>query len=145
MVLVSQNSMLDPFSIWKTMYENTEANLSEAIHETLQKESFAEWLRHLQSGFLQYQHLVQSTTDNYLKQMNMPTREEVSSVATLIINVEEKVEALDEKIEDELFNDSVSSEINKLKSSVAKLDKKMDLILQGLEQINKPAATASAG
>nr|WP_239094201.1 poly(R)-hydroxyalkanoic acid synthase subunit PhaE [Bacillus sp. B15-48] len=135
--------MLDPFTVWKTFYETTESNLSDTIHETLQKESFAEWLGHFQGGYLQYQQLIQNTTDAYLKQINMPTRDEISNIASLIINLEDKVENLDEKIEDELLNHSTSSEVAKLKTSISKLEKKMDLILTALtkEAESSPKST----
>ncbi len=124
--------MLDPFSLWKTMYEQTETNFSEAIHETLGKEEYAELLGQVQNGFLQYQDLIQKTTDTYLKQMNIPTREEISSVASLIINLEEKVESLDEKLDDADLNQKTLQEISKLKTSITRLDKKMNQILQAL-------------
>ncbi|MDP4107353.1 MAG: poly(R)-hydroxyalkanoic acid synthase subunit PhaE, partial [Bacillota bacterium] len=94
---------------------------------------FSEWLGQVQNAYLQYQQLVQKSTDNYLKQVNIPTRDEISNVASLIINLEEKVENLDQKIEDELLANSASSEINKLKTSITKLDKKLDSILKAVQ------------
>ncbi|MDT8860149.1 polyhydroxyalkanoate biosynthesis repressor PhaR [Alkalihalobacillus sp. MEB130] len=138
---MTKQTMLDPFALWKSMYEQTESNLSDAIHETLKTEEYAEYLGHLQSGYLQYQQFVQNATDTYLKQMNVPTREEISSVASLIINLEEKVENLDEKIEDELLNQNVSSEITKLKTSITRLDKKMTQILKILSNEEDDAST----
>ncbi|KAB7707178.1 polyhydroxyalkanoate biosynthesis repressor PhaR [Bacillus aerolatus] len=141
---MTQETTLDPFALWKNMYEKTEANLNDVIHETLQKEAFSEWLGNYQNAFLQYQSFVQKTTENYLKQINMPTREEISSVASLIINVEEKIENLDQKVEDELLTNPSTAEINKLKVSVSKLDKKMDQILKLLQQNEKKAPPVSS-
>lgn len=124
---------LDPFAVWKNMYDKTEAKWNEVLHETMQKEGFSEWLGQVQNAYLQYQQLVQKSTDNYLKQVNIPTRDEISNVASLIINLEEKVENLDQKIEDELLANSASSEINKLKTSITKLDKKLDSILKAVQ------------
>ncbi|MGJ9459987.1 poly(R)-hydroxyalkanoic acid synthase subunit PhaE [Oceanobacillus sp. CF4.6] len=140
---MTNQSMLDPFSLWKSMYEQTESNLSEVINETLKKEEYAELLGQVQNGFLQYQQLIQSTTDSYLKQINVPTREEISSVASLIINLEEKVESLDEKIDDKLLNETVSSEINKLKTSISRLDKKMNQVIEALANDNNPSSTTT--
>ncbi|MDP4106870.1 MAG: poly(R)-hydroxyalkanoic acid synthase subunit PhaE, partial [Bacillota bacterium] len=76
---------LDPFAVWKNMYDKTEAKWNEVLHETMQKEGFSEWLGQVQNAYLQYQQLVQKSTDNYLKQVNIPTRDEISNVASLII------------------------------------------------------------
>ena len=129
--IMTQQNMFDPFVFWKAMYETAESNFSQAIDETLRKEEYAEFLGNLQSGYLQYQQLIQSTTDTYLKQMNMPTRDEISSIASLIINLEEKVENIHETIEEEEL--SVSSEIKNLKTSVNRLDRKLNQILQELK------------
>lgn len=134
---MTKQNISDPFTLWKSMYEQTEAKLSESIHETLKTEEYAEMLGHLQSGFLQYQQLIQTTTDAYLKQINVPTNEEISNIASLIINLEEKMESLDEKIEENLSNQTVTSEITKLKTSVSKLDKKMTQILDLLTDDKK--------
>jgi polyhydroxyalkanoic acid synthase PhaR subunit len=120
------------------MYEKTESQLNEVLHETMQKEAFSEWMGQVQNGYLQYQQVVQNTTETYLKQANMPTREEISSIASLIINLENKVEDLDEKIEEELLTNSAASEINKLKASISKLDKKIDTLLKAIQVTEEP-------
>ena len=127
---MTQLSMFDPFSLWKSMYDYTEESMSTWVDEALQTETYAEWMGQIQSAFLQYQKIVHNTTDIYLKHLNLPTRDEISNIASLIINVEEKLENLDEKVEDELINDSFSEEIIKLKSSLFKLDKKIDQLLK---------------
>lgn len=138
---MTQQTLSDPFTVWKSFYEKTEASWNDVLHETMQQEAYAEWMGQTQNAYLQFQELIQKTTDAYLKQMNMPTREEISSVASLIINVEEKVEELDQKVEDELLNSPTLAEISKLKTTVTRLDKKMDRVLKALQQVEE-AATA---
>lgn len=121
--------MFDPFAFWKSWYDRTETHLSDLINETLHKESFAQWMGQLQSGILSYQKMLNRTADIYLKQLNMPTRDEISNIASLIIHVEEKLENLDEKVEDELLDNSLTKEVNHLKNSVSKLEKKIDQFL----------------
>lgn len=132
--------MLDPFMVWKDLYDKTEENVTQVLHETLKTEAFSEWLGQVQSGYLQYQQFVQKTTDEYLKQMNMPTRDEISNIASLIINVEEKVDTLEEKIEDERLNVELSNEMSKIKGNISKLDKKLDqiLIMMQESQLQEP-------
>ncbi|MFF2289050.1 poly(R)-hydroxyalkanoic acid synthase subunit PhaE [Peribacillus butanolivorans] len=144
---MTNQTTLDPFVLWKSMYEKTEANMNEAIHETLQKEAFSEYLGQFQGAYLHYQQLIQNTTDSYLKQINMPNREEISNIASLIINVEEKIECLDQKVEDELLTNPLSSEISKLKVSISKLDKKMNQILKAVgkeQEIDSAPADSSS-
>lgn len=140
---MTQKNFLDPFQVWKSMYDQTESKMNEVIHETMQKEGFSEWMGQVQNGYLQYQQMVQKTTEGYLKQANMPTRDEISSIASLIINLEEKVEDLDEKIEEELLTNSAASEINKLKASISKLDKKIDTLLKAIQVTEEPVRNST--
>ncbi|WP_338750671.1 poly(R)-hydroxyalkanoic acid synthase subunit PhaE [Bacillus sp. FJAT-52991] len=137
---MTQQTLPDPFTVWKSFYEKTEASWNDILHETMQQEAYSEWMGQTQSAYLQFQELIQKTTEAYLKQINMPTREEISSVASLIINLEEKVEDLDQKVEDELLNSPALAEITKLKTTVIRLDKKMDRILKALQQVEEAAS-----
>ncbi|WP_147534693.1 poly(R)-hydroxyalkanoic acid synthase subunit PhaE [Bacillus marasmi] len=140
---MTQNKFLDPFAVWKSLYEQTESKVNEVLHETMQKEAFSEWMGQVQNGYLQYQQVVQNTTEGYLKQVNVPTRDEISSIASLIINLEAKVEDLDQKIEEELLTNSSASEINKIKTSIAKLDKKIDTLLKAIQVTEEPTRTST--
>lgn len=141
---MSQQTSFDPFTMWKSFYDKTESNWNELINENLQKEAFSEWMGQSLNTYLIYQEFIQKTTENYLKQVNMPTRTEVSNLATLIINLEDKVDQLDQKAEQGLFDQQAvadNAEISKLKNEITKLDRKIDKILKMLQQ-NEEAAVA---
>ena len=119
------NSMsFDPFAMWKTFYEQTEANWTGAIHETLKKESFSEGMGEVQNYYLQAQGLTNDTTEALLKSVNLPTRNEVADVAALVINLESKLDDLD---------DGLGEELSQLKNAVANLDQKLDRLLEAFE------------
>jgi polyhydroxyalkanoic acid synthase PhaR subunit len=130
---VTQKPFFDPFEVWKSIYDKTEEKWSEVLQETMLTEGYSELMGQVQNGYLQYHELIQKGTNAYLKQVNMPSREEVSSIASLIINVEEKVDNLDQRIEDELLTNQ-ADEIAKLKGSISKLDKKIDMLLKAVQQ-----------
>uniref|UniRef100_UPI00406C04B3 polyhydroxyalkanoate biosynthesis repressor PhaR n=1 Tax=Psychrobacillus sp. FSL H8-0483 TaxID=2921389 RepID=UPI00406C04B3 len=111
----------DPFTMWKTFYEQTEANWTSAIHETLKKESFSEGMGETLNYYLQAQELKNDTTESFLKSVNMPTRSEVADIASLIINVESKLDTLDDRFDEEM---------NQLIKAVSNLDEKLDKILE---------------
>lgn len=131
---MTHQHLFDPFAFWKSWYDRTESILSDMINETLEKEAFAEWMGQLQSGYLSYQQWLNKATETYFKQFNIPSREEISNIATLIINVEEKLEELDEKVEDELLDQSLAKEVSQLKTSISRLEKKMDQYLNVMQQ-----------
>ncbi|OCS87103.1 polyhydroxyalkanoate biosynthesis repressor PhaR [Caryophanon tenue] len=128
---MTNNTSFDAFSLWKSMYDQTENTWRDVIEKTLEQPSFAEGLGQVQSQYLQMQGFVNGLTENYLKQMNMPTRDEIAQVASLVINVDTKVDDLTDELEAQLDGplEAQRKEIDALKKSVTKLDKKLDTII----------------
>lgn len=132
---MSQTLPFDPLTMWKKIYEQTEASWNDAIQETLKKESFSEGMGETLNYYLKYQELAKETTETYLKQANMPTRSEVADVASLVINLEGKFDDLDEKFDTEMTKLDPTIEISQLKRAVTDLDMKLDKVLEAIELI----------
>jgi polyhydroxyalkanoic acid synthase PhaR subunit len=131
---LTQKISFEPFTMWKDMYEHTEKAWSDVIQDTLGKESFSEGLGQIQSSYLQYQEMINNLTEVYFKQANIPTPDEIANVAALVINLEEKIDTID----DQLYENSESSskEINQLKRTISKLEKKFDKILEAISALD---------
>ena len=132
---MAQKVSFEPFTIWKDMYEQTEKTWHDIIQNTLGTESFSEGLGQIQSSYLQLHELFSDTAETFFKQANIPTPDEIANVATLVINLEEKVDTLD----DQLFqtNLSTQNELSTLKTSIEKLDTKFDQLLASLTAIDQ--------
>lgn len=140
-----QSKLMDPFAIWKDMYEKTEETWSDILIESMKDEAFSQGLGQTLNNHLQSTEIVSGMADAYLKQLNMPTRDEIASLATLVINLEEKVDDLQDNIEDEFSQDQTSVDVGNLKDSVSKLDLKLSQILEIISEKDKtPAAKAKA-
>ncbi|BAQ10722.1 polyhydroxyalkanoic acid synthase, phar subunit [Bacillus sp. OxB-1] len=140
---MSQTLQFDPFAMWKTIYEQTEANWNDAIQQSMKKETFSEGMGETLNYYLQFQELAKKMTESYLKQANMPTRGELADVASLIINLEEKVDSLDDRFDEELSKLDAAKEIAQLRRVVSNLDKKLDLIMEAVEKMNQHKAAPS--
>lgn len=138
---MTQTTSFDPFAVWKDMYDKTEQAWRDVIQETLGKEHFAEGLGQIQNQYLQYQELVNKMSEAYLKQANMPSREEVANIATLIINVESKADDLEEQLDE--FKNTTTKEIEQLKKTMANLDKKLDKVIELLSVTQTTNTTAN--
>ena len=117
------------------MYERTEKAWQNTIQDTLGKESFSEGLGQVQSNYLHYQEMINNYTDVYLKQANIPTRDEIANVASLVINLEDKIDNIDNQFYEN--SETLTKEINQLKRSVGSLEKKFDKVLDAIAALNK--------
>lgn len=128
---MTQTATLDPFKFWKDMYEKTESTWRGTIQDTLGTEQFAQGLGQIQTQYLQYQELFKTLTDAYLKQSNIPNIEEIAKVSSLIINVDTKIDDLDELIYEQ--KETTSIEIAHLKQEISNLEQKLDQVLELLK------------
>ena len=132
---MTQKIPFEPFTMWKDMYERTEKAWHSAIQDTLGKESFSEGLGQVQSNYLHYQEMFNNFTEVYLKQANIPSRDEIANVASLVINLEDKVDSIDNQLYEN--SEALTKEINQLKRTVGSLEKKFDKILEAIAALNK--------
>jgi polyhydroxyalkanoic acid synthase PhaR subunit len=89
----------DPFTLWKKLYDQTEEQWSKALGETVKSESFSAWLGFMQKQMLEYQDAVRKTTERYLEHAHLPSKQDLASLAELIVNVDTKVDELDAKLD----------------------------------------------
>lgn len=132
---MTQNKLFEPFAMWKEMYDYTEKTWNDTIQDTLGKETFSEGLGQIQSSYLQYQEVINNLTEAYFKQTNMPSREEVANVASLVINVEDKIDQIDDQLSEN--SDALTKEFQELKLTIGYLEKKFDKILDAITSLDK--------
>lgn len=99
------NQYPDPFTVWKKLYDQTESQWGKVLGETVQTEAFSAWLGYLQKQMLEYQDAVRKSTDKYLEQAHLPSKNDIANLASLIVNLENKVDELDlklDKLQDQL-------------------------------------------
>ena len=139
---MTQKISFEPFTLWKDMYQHTEKAWNDVIQDTLGKESFSEGLGQIQSSYLQYHEMINNLTEAYFKQANIPTPDEIANVAALVINLEEKIDTID----DQLYENSEASskEISQLKRIISKLEKKFDKILEAISALDSKIAAGEA-
>lgn len=131
---MSQQTQFDPFKMWKEFYDQSEAQWGKMFDESMHKEDFSEWMGHFLNVYLQYQNMVKQSTEKYLEHANFPSRADISNIASLIVNLETKVEGLEEIVETEVVgktgNASLSKEIDSLKAEVKSIDDKINQIFE---------------
>lgn len=135
---MNHSKTIDPFEIWKKVYDQTESYWSKVLDENLATEDFSIGLGKILDMNLQYKKLVNDSTSAYLEQMNMPSKDDLAKLASLIINVETKVEQMEAVVEEAIVvqadQDNQASEFKNLQNEVRRIHRKMDQILELLQK-----------
>ncbi|WP_342041809.1 polyhydroxyalkanoic acid synthase subunit PhaR [Bacillus sp. OTU2372] len=121
------------FEAWKDLYNQSSNLYDEKIMESFPSQGIGQLL----DMNLQFKKFIDETTEKYLELGNLPSRKDLANLSSQIVNVDTKVDGLEELLEDKLESTdnqvSFKSEISELKSEMKNLDKKLNQILSILK------------
>ncbi len=124
----------DPLKTWKDAYEQTERLWGKSMNETIKSEEYSAWMGSVLDVNLFYQKVMNDMTKGYLEKVNLPTQDDIARVATLVVNLENKVDNMEELLEEkiEVFEQSSSTkrDLTKLKSDIRSLEAKLDKVVE---------------
>lgn len=89
---------LDPFELWRQIYETNERAWNTVLERTVNNVGFAESSGKILETFLSAQKTVRDNMRQYLEQINLPTREDIARLGELIVSLEEKIDQLDDRL-----------------------------------------------
>src|SRR5438067_6398434 len=94
----SSSRPVDPFELWRQIYETNERAWNSVLERTVNNPAFAESSGKILETFLSAQKTVRDNMRSYLEQINLPTREDIARLGELIVALEEKVDQLDDRL-----------------------------------------------
>ncbi len=117
------------YEMWKDLYDKSSKLFDEKVKEDFPTQDVGKMLE----MDLLFKKMLNETTERYFEQVNIPTRDDISSMSSLIVNVDAKVDDLEELFEDTKANQvskaEFTHEISNIKSDIKTLDQKLNSIL----------------
>lgn|SRR4051812_13513969 len=121
------------FDIWKDYYEKSSSFFDESIKENFPSKGIAQ----VMEMNLMYKKLIDESTEKYLELVNLPSRNDLANLSSLVVNVDAKVDNLEELLEDSNSNQvdpsSFKQELSALKKDMKNFDSKLNQILTQLK------------
>ncbi|WP_408010333.1 polyhydroxyalkanoic acid synthase subunit PhaR [Pseudalkalibacillus sp. A8] len=135
---MTQQKNLNPLELWKDFYNQSESYWSNVLDEKIKEEFFSEWMGKVLETNLLFKKMLDETTESYLTQVNIPTRNDLSNIASLIINADSKLDNLEELIEETTTNQvnqvEMKREMTRVKNDIKNLDSKLNEIVTLLNE-----------
>ncbi|MFJ8257539.1 polyhydroxyalkanoic acid synthase subunit PhaR [Peribacillus asahii] len=126
---MNQQKNLNPFELWKDLFNQS----STIIDENLKDESTSKVMGQVLEMNLLYKKMLNETTEQYFEQVNIPTRTDLSNISALIINVDSKVDDLEDLVEETASNlvsqAELKREMTDVKNKIKTLDTKLNDII----------------
>jgi polyhydroxyalkanoic acid synthase PhaR subunit len=95
-----ESAAYDPFQLWRQFYEANEEAWTKAMKEMTTTPGYAEMQGKMLESFLSYQKMMRDALTTQMYTLNIPTRDDISRLGELIVGLEEKVDQIDETLED---------------------------------------------
>lgn len=135
---MTQQKNFNPMELWKDMYNQSESYWSNVLDEKMKEEYFSEWMGKVLEMNLQFKKTLNETTEGYLSQVNLPTQNDLANIASLVVNVDSKVDNLEALVEENSSNQvnqaELKREMTRVKSEIKSLNNKLDDILALLNE-----------
>ena len=94
------NFPADPFTLFKQWYDATNEAWAKAIGEVIGTEKFMEGVSRFIESYTSFHRTFRRASEEYFRNLQLPTRSDVARVAELVIALEEKVERIEDAFED---------------------------------------------
>jgi polyhydroxyalkanoic acid synthase PhaR subunit len=141
---MAEQNFTDPLKIWKDLYDTNEKYFGKIVNAYVQKEEFSSWMGSVLDFNLYCKKIFNDQSKLFLDANNFPSKDDIASVASLVVNVEAKVEALEEQLYDQKSSDvevsSFKKEVTKLKTDTKSIQTQigeMKSTLSNIEELLK--------
>ncbi len=134
-LLAGSGTLLDPFTFFKQWYDATNETWATMLNDVAASEKFLEFSSSFFESYLTFVGVTRRAHEAYFRSLQLPVLSDVARVAELIIALEEKVDGIDEVLED--FKDrqaevATSASVEALTQHLAVVEGKLDVLPDAL-------------
>jgi len=138
-----QPLLIDPFEMFREWYDITSKPWSRAVEENLASEQF---LAFAEPGLENYSYLIRTfrrASEAYFKMLQLPTLSDIARVAELVVGLEEKVDTIEDTIEQ--AKEQQAKQNTTTTAKIAKVERHLDQVQTRLERILELLEKAEVG
>jgi polyhydroxyalkanoic acid synthase PhaR subunit len=138
-ILAEGNIPADPFTFIKQWYDATSETWAKVIGDIIGTDRFMESAKDFLESYTSFYRTFRRANEEFFRNLQLPTRSDIARVAELVVELEDKVELIEDTLED--FED------NYAKAITSDLKEHMDLVgmkLDALPDILQKLTTVGA-
>lgn len=120
----------DPLQFATHWYNATSGPFSDFIGDIVEREEFLEPASRLLESYASFYKVFRKNSEEYLHNLSLPVRSDIERIARLIVNLEEKVDGIEETLEDAERNRAASGASGVVKA----LEERIERLEQSVEK-----------
>jgi polyhydroxyalkanoic acid synthase PhaR subunit len=126
----------DPLQLVTQWYNATSGPFSAFLGDVIEREEFLEPSSRFLQNYASFYKVFKRNSEEYLKNLQLPVRSDITRVAGLLVNLEEKVDRIEEVLEDFEYGyaePATSESVEELGARLERVEGKLDRLLAALE------------
>src|SRR5215213_10954389 len=130
----------DPLQLATQWYNATSGPFSDFVGDVIEREEFLEPSSRFLQSYASFYKVFKRDSEEYLKNLQLPVRSDISRIAGLVVNLEEKVDRIEEVLEDFEYGyaePATSESVKELEKRLDRVEGKLDRLLAALESDQK--------
>src|SRR5215204_5125230 len=126
----------DPLQLTTQWYNATSGPFSDFVGDVIEREEFLEPSSRFLQSYASFYKVFKRNSEEYLKNLQLPVRSDISRIAGLVVNLEEKVDRIEEVLEDFEYGyaePATTESVKRLETRLDRVEGKLDRLLAALE------------
>jgi polyhydroxyalkanoic acid synthase PhaR subunit len=126
----------DPLQLATQWYNATSGPFSDFVGDVIEREEFLEPSSRFLQSYASFYKVFKRNSEEYLKNLQLPVRSDITRIASLVVNLEEKVDRIEEVLEDFEYGyaePATSESVQQLENRLDRVESKLDRLLAALE------------
>ena len=136
----------DPLQFAAQWYNATSGPFSDFVGDVIEREEFLEPSSRFLQSYASFYKVFKRNSEDYLKNLQLPVRSDISRIAGLVVNLEEKVDRIEEVLEDFEYGyaePATTESVKGLETRLERVESKLDRLLAALEGGGQDGALAA--
>jgi polyhydroxyalkanoic acid synthase PhaR subunit len=137
----------DPLEFAVQWYNATSGPFSEFVHDVIEREEFLEPASRWLESYASFYKVFRRRSEEYLKNLQLPVRSDITRVAGLVVALEDKVDRLEEAFEEFEYGyakPATAEEVGEIEKRLDRVEGKLDRLLAALENGSAPNGSPKA-
>src|SRR5215212_2391726 len=126
----------DPLQLATQWYNATSGPFSDFVGDVIEREEFLEPSSRFLQSYASFYKVFRRNSEEYLKNLQLPVRSDITRIAGLVVNLEEKVDRIEEVLEEFEYGyaePATSESVKELEKRLDRVEGKLDRLLAALE------------
>jgi polyhydroxyalkanoic acid synthase PhaR subunit len=126
----------DPLQLAAQWYNATSGPFSDFVGDVIEREEFLEPSSQFLQSYASFYKVFKRSSEEYLKNLQLPVRSDITRIAGLVVNLEEKVDRIEEVLEDFEYGyaePATAESVKELETRLDRVEGKLDRLLEVLE------------